>query len=154
MKSVEEYEKDLDELRADKQEIEALMARDLKRELERIQASEEHIQAKIKRSIGHAATSNGHAASHPEYRMEMKLADKGVLCLKSVDEAWLSPTEIGIRLVAAGAVVDAPNLAGHLSTALTRRMKSHSPDLHLQKHKGRYRYRTPERPLDVESTDA
>jgi hypothetical protein len=149
MMSHEEYEKYLTDLTAEEKEIEALMGRDLKQELQSIQAIKGHILARMERTAGHVAATNGHAASHPHYTSEMSLRDKVEACLKSVDEAWLSPTEIGRKLVAAGAVTpNARTLSGHISTVLKRRMNSKSsPNNHLESEKGRFRYRRLDLPL-------
>jgi hypothetical protein len=140
MLSLQEYEKVLADLTAQKQEIEALRARNLDEESQRIDAFMGHIQAKIGQfQAPPLASSNGHTAQSHIYSGAKSLGDLSEACLASVDEAWLSPKEIADKLVMARVATKVQASPGYVSTALRRRMKSPSPDKKIEFDQGRFR---------------
>jgi hypothetical protein len=140
----QDYEKFLAELATDKRILEETIARDLKQELARLETTIDYVQAQIARFPQPADSSNGHG-SPPQgigAREPFTLADLGKECLISVNEAWLTPKEIGQRLVASGYENASTNLAGHVSTALRRRINSRlAPDKDIEYVNGRFRYK-------------
>jgi hypothetical protein len=137
MMTFQEYRKVVADLNEKKREIETLLARDLKQELQRINDaialfSEEMERLRVPQVPAH---------DRPEiYAGQKSLADLSKACLRSVNHAWLTPTDIAERLIAARVAESPYNLAGHIATALKRRMNSPvSPDTELEISKGRYR---------------
>lgn len=137
MMNLQDYRKVLADLNEQRREIEVLLARDLKQELLRINNAIDLFTAQMERfQVPPASTHD-----RPEIYVGLKsLADLCVACLRSVDHAWLSPTEIAERLIVARVVTQSRGLTGHIGTALSRRMASRlSPDPELEREKGRFR---------------
>jgi hypothetical protein len=139
MLSLQENEKVLADLIVQKQELEALRARNLDEEIQRLDTFIGHIQARIGQLQASPLTSNGssgHAAQAEIYSGAKSLGALSKACLNSVNEAWLSPKEIGGKLVAARVATKEQASPGYVSTVLRRRMKS---DTEIQFEKGRFR---------------
>ena len=141
MLSLQEYEKVLADLAAQKREIEALRARNLDEESQRIDTFIGHIKAKIEQfHLPLVASSNGHTAHPGIYTGAKSLGDLSEACLASVYAAWLSPKEISDKLVTARVATKEQAAPGYVSTALRRRMKSPpSPEKKIEFDQGRFR---------------
>jgi hypothetical protein len=142
MLKLQEIENILADLTTEKLEIEAMLARDWKQELLKLEGVIEHYQAKKALFNLPGPPSNGHAVQRDIYAGAKSIADKSIACLKAVNGAWLSPTEIGEKLLEAGVITNPRHLSTHVTTALKRRMESpSSPDRELEFDRGRFRYR-------------
>lgn len=92
MLTLQEYERVFEDFSTRRQEIEALLARDLKQEIAQIDNALGLLKAQMVRVQAPVAPSNGHG--HLGIYSGLKsLADRCVACLDSVAGAWLSPKE-------------------------------------------------------------